>query len=222
MTSSPYYDHGGITIYHGDCLEILPELGPVGAVVTDPPYGISYQTGMDHRLGTDLSRDRGVVSDGDQTARDDVLAILADTPALVFGSWKAPPPRGTRMTLVWEKGLNCGMGDLSLPWKPNTELVHVIGKGFRGHRGSSVLQVQAPVSQVSWGRLHPTQKPVSLLVQLIGKCPDGIILDPFVGSGTTLRAAKDLGRKAIGIEIEERYCEIAAQRLSQEVLELTG
>jgi DNA methylase len=216
---TPYYEQDGITIYHGDCRELLPSVtGDV--LVTDPPYGIAFHTSMDHRVGTDRARARGVAGDEDTSLRDAVLAAWGDRPALVFGTWKRPRPRNVRMVLTWEKGLNCGMGDLSLPWKPNTEEIYVIGSGFRGHRGSSVLRHQAVVSQVSWGRVHPTEKPVLLLRDLVAKCPRGVVFDPFMGSGPTLLAAKELGRRAIGIEIEERYCEIAAKRLSQGVLPL--
>jgi DNA modification methylase len=215
---TPYYDEDGITIYHGDCREIDAWL-TADVLVTDPPYGVAFHTGMDHRAGTDRSRDRSVSGDADTGIRDAALDLWGWRPALVFGSWKATRPANTRMLLTWCKGLNCGMGDLSIPWKPNTEEVYVLGTGFVGHRGSSVLNFQAPVSQVSWGRRHPTEKPEDLMRELIGKCPPGVIADPFMGSGTTLRAAKDLGRKAIGIEIEERYCEIAAKRLAQGVLD---
>lgn len=221
---TPYYDDGTCVIYHGDCREVWEWWGIAdGIMVTDPPYGIGYETGMDHRSGTDRSRPRSVVGDEDTALRDYALKMWGARPALVFGSWKVARPDRTRAILTWNKGLNCGMGDLSLPWKPNTEEVYVLGSGFTGHRGSSVLDFQAPVSQVSWGRVHPNEKPVELLRALIAKCGQvGEIVDPFMGSGTTLRAAKDLGRKAIGIEIEERYCEIAAKRLAQEVLDFGG
>ena len=110
------------------------------------------------------------------------------------------------------------MGDLSLPWKPSHEEIYVLGGPWDGRRDcGSVLQgrVQA---MAKCGRRHPHEKDVATLRLLIDKCVAGVVLDPFMGSGTTLRAAKDLGRKAIGIEIEERYCEIAAKRLAQEVL----
>ena len=110
------------------------------------------------------------------------------------------------------------MGDLTFPWKPSWEEIYVSGGGFEGNRTEGVLKGFTTTTWESVDRFHPNQKPVSLLKHLIGKTKAGLILDPFMGSGTTLRAAKDLGRKAIGIEIEEKYCEIAANRLRQEVL----
>lgn len=214
----PYYEHGGIAIYHADCMEMGEWQLRADVMVTDPPYGIAFETGMDHRENTDLTRARSIAGDEDTALRDAALRLWGSKPAIVFGSWKVDRPGGVRALLTWCKGMNCGMGDLSMPWKPNTEEIYVLGSGYIGHRGSSVLDFQAPVSQVSWGRLHPNEKPVPLMLELIGKCPPGVIVDPFMGSGTTLRAAKDLGRKAIGIEIEERYCEIAAKRLAQEVM----
>ena len=216
---APYYDHAGITIYCGDCREILPTLGPVDLVLTDPPYGISYSSGMTgHNGGTSLG---GIVGDEDVSLRDFVLNATTPTPYIVFGSWKRPRPLSLRAVLIWEKGDHVGMGDLDFPWKPNTEEIYVGGKGFSGHRDSSVLRINAPVSwnSVGFGRQHPHEKPVTLMAALLCKHPGAIILDPFMGSGTTLAAAKQLGRRAIGIEIEERYCEIAAKRLSQEVFE---
>jgi site-specific DNA-methyltransferase (adenine-specific) len=110
------------------------------------------------------------------------------------------------------------MGDLSIPWKPNWELVFVLGDGFEGPRTTGVLSGDTVVTWATKGRCHPNLKPVGLMRRLLEKCPPGTILDPFMGSGTTLRAAKDLGRRAIGIEIEEKYCEIAVRRLAQGVL----
>ena len=107
-----------------------------------------------------------------------------------------------------------------LPWKPNTEEIYVFGKGFIGRRGSSVLKYNAAVTwnSVGHGRSHPHEKPIGLMGHLIAKCPPGVVLDPFMGSGTTLVAAKLEGRHAVGIEISEKYCEIAANRLAQGVL----
>lgn len=201
----PYYEHGGITIYHGDCREILPHV-KADVLVTDPPYGVSYSSGWPNQF-TGVR----IVGDCSVLARDAVLTLWGDRPALVFGSWKAPRPMAARMLLTWDKG-TVGMGDLSLPWFPCTEEIYVLGRGWRGSRSSAVLRY------VEKNTLHATQKPELLMSALIAKCPPGIICDPFMGSGTTLVAAKQLGRQAIGIEIEERYCEVAAKRLSQEVL----
>ena len=113
------------------------------------------------------------------------------------------------------------MGDLSIPWKPNHEEIYVLGTGFVGKRTSGVLYFisDRECNGVVRERSHPTEKPLPLIVELLSKAP-GTILDHFMGSGTTLRAAKDLGRQCIGIEISEAYCEIAARRLGQEVLAL--
>jgi site-specific DNA-methyltransferase (adenine-specific) len=212
----PYYERGGITIYHGDCREILPTIH-ADVLVTDPPYGIAYKSSMTgHNGGTSLP---GIVGDEDTSLRDWVLSQWAG-PALVFGTWKRAKPDGVKALLIWEKGDHVGMGDLSIPWKPNAEEIYVIGRGFTGKRGTSVLRVNAAVSwnSVGFGRKHPHEKPVALMRELIAKCPPGAVVDPFMGSGAALEAAKLESRRAIGIEIEERYCEIAAKRLSQGVL----
>lgn len=214
----PYYDDGVVMIYHGDCREILPDL-EADVLVTDPPYGIAYASGQIGKF-----QGQSIANDADTSVRDTVLATWKG-PAAVFGSWKRPRPTGVHTVLIWDKGEASGMGDLSVPWRPNTEEIYIIGKGWRGHRGSSVIR---DTSVVTWSgagpsglRVHPNEKPVPLLRQIIAKAPDHpIVLDPFAGSGSTLRAAKDLGRRAIGIEIEERYCEIAAKRCAQDVLDL--
>lgn len=207
----PYYEADGITIYYGDCREVLPSL-VADVLITDPPYGINYGSGWGNALP-------GITGDSDTSLRDFVLGYWKDRPAAVFGSWKRPKPPNIRGVLIWDKGTS-GMGDLSLPWRPNWEEIYILGNGWHGHRGSSILTAE---TVVTWNsrlgqRVHPHQKPVGLLRQLIEKAPPGCVLDPFMGSGSTLRAAKDLGRRAIGIEIEQRYCEIAAERLAQGVL----
>jgi len=209
--STPYYSDEFVTLYHGDCLEVREWLA-ADVLVTDPPYGYSHSSGW-------VGKFRGEVIAGDDslTTRNDMLAAWESRPALVFGSWKMPKPDGTHTVLTWDKGDASGMGDLSVPWKPNTEEVYVIGKGFAGSRDSSILRAQV-VTWASRGREHPNMKPVALMQALIAKCPPGVIADPFTGSGSTLVAAKALGRRAIGVELEERYCEIAARRLEQGVL----
>ena len=224
----PYYEAAGITIYHGDCREVLQTIPRVWAshpgiprhdvLLTDPPYGIEYESGSDRTEGFS----RSIVGDKDTSLRDSVIGWWGDGPALVFGSWKAQRPTGTRMILVWDQGGALGMGALDLPWKPSWQEVYVLGRGFTGRRDGAVLRCPPVQSMASNGRVHPHEKPLQLLTKLLAKCPPGAVLDPFMGSGTTLVAAKDLGRRAIGIEIEERYCEIAARRLSQEVLPLGG
>jgi DNA modification methylase len=220
---NPYFERDGIAIYHGDCREILPTLTePVDLVLTDPPYGISYATNYTVG-GVGASWLNTVIeNDTSTSARDWVVEWADATPMLVFGTWKQPPPLGTRGVLVWDKGPAFGMGDLSLPWKPSFELIYVIGQGFSGHRDEGVLKGFTNVSWESKGRCHPNEKPVSLLRYLISKTNAETIYDPFGGSGTTMRACMDLGRRGVMIEIEERYCEIAANRLSQQVLPLEG
>jgi DNA modification methylase len=216
----PYYQDDAVTLYCGDALELLPELAELADVlVTDPPYGMVFRSGRAGTFG-----DSRIANDEDTSVRDRVLELWGFRPALVFGRWSVPRPVATRMVLTWEKGGHVGMGDLSLPWKPNTEEVYVLGTGFEGRRSSSVIRCNAIAGFVGRAqdgtRLHPTEKPVALLRDLISKCPPGVILDPFAGSCSTLRAAKDLGRRAIGIEQDERYCRPGADRLRQEVLAL--
>lgn len=210
---TPYYDEDGITIYHGDCREVDAWLA-ADVLVTDPPYGIDYESGQDGVLP------RSIEGDKDTASRDTALQMWAPKPALVFGSWRAPRPSTTRMLLIWNTMGALGMGALDLPWKPGHQEIYVIGSGFAGHRGCDVL-THAPVqAMASNGRTHPHEKPVRLLHDLIAKCPPGSVADPFMGTGATLVTAKAAGRSAIGIELSERYCEIAAKRLAQGVLDL--
>ena len=202
----------------GDALEILPtlEAGSVDCVVTDPPYGIGYKSGMTgHDGGTSLP---GIIGDDDTSMRDAALKWWGDGPAIVFGSWKVSKPVGCKIVLTWDKGDHVGMGDLSMPWKPNTEEVYVLSGGFSGHRGSSVLRYNAPVTwnSVGFGRTHPHEKPVALMDALICKCPSGTIADPFMGSGTTGVACIRTGRKFVGIELDPGYFDIACKRIEDE------
>lgn len=213
----PYYDDGARVIYHGDCREVDAWDVAGGFMVTDPPYGIAYESAR-HDGGNHA---RSIAGDADTSARDTVLSTWSPRPAIVFGAPKVCPPPGVlKATLVWHKP-GSGMGDLSVPWKPDYEFVFILGSGFHGNRDTSVLSF--PLRIYRGDLVHPHEKPVDLLRTLVAKCaPLAPIVDPFMGSGTTLRAAKDLGRRAIGVEIEERYCEIAAKRLAQEVLDFGG
>jgi hypothetical protein len=209
---------GNATLYLGDCRDVLPMLGKVDAVVdgakgiclvTDPPYGISHTSNHGASwAGTQIANDHST------EARDYVLALFS-SPALVFGSWKRPKPLGTHTVLIWDKGDAAGMGDLSVPWKPNHEEIYVIGKGFSGQRGAGILR-HTNITWESHGREHPHAKPVSLMCDLIQKClPEWVILDPFMGSGTTGVAAVQMGRKFIGIEREPKYFNIACRRIEE-------
>jgi DNA modification methylase len=214
-----YYEDDYVTLYHGDCLTDHREWLGADVLVTDPPYGYSHMSGGGPR-GNASWKNTSIANDHDTSARDDVLAAWGIKPSLVFGSWKKPKPPSTHTVLVWDKGDAAGMGDLSVPWKPNYEEIYVSGKGFKGKRETSILRGHTIISWESSGRTHPHEKPSSLMQALISKCPQGVIADPFAGSGTTLYAAKALGRKVVGVELEEKYCEVIAKRCSQEVLDL--
>jgi DNA modification methylase len=205
----------GITLIHGDCRKILPHLEPVDLVLTDPPYGIELESHGQIFVRDDIH----VVGDGSQELGSEVLTMCwqMSLPQVVFSSPKAPWPGYWRQWLVWDKGPSVGIGgDRETCWKFDWEIIQVrLTPPLNGQRDTSVLRFH--VCAADYG-LHPCQKPVQLLNYLINKVPGTNILDPFAGSGTTLVAAKQLGRKCIGIEIEEKYCEIAANRLRQEVL----
>lgn len=212
---APYYQDDHVTLYHGDCLALAPAWTGADVLVTDPPYGIRYKSGQRRE---ELAR--SIHGDEDTAARDAVLALWAERPALVFGTWRVPRPAATRALLVWDTKGALGMGDLRIPWKPSHQEVYVLGHGFQGKRSTDVL-CHAPVqSMARGGRTHPHEKPLPLMRDLIAKCPPGRIVDPFAGSGSTLVAAAELGREAIGVEFEERYCELIAKRLSQGALAL--
>ena len=208
---TPYYDHGGITIYHGDCREILPHLPKVDLVLTDPPYGVGY--------------DYGEASDDDPKHHWpwmlDTLALMREVAPVVMthrqeAVWRLPKPDHLA---IWHKTL--AMGYAIRGWLAHWEPVFVYGAAVartdNGNKAASFDVWSLPCVPNKHG--HPAEKPERLFRQLITVFLPETCCDPFMGSGTTLRAAKDLGRKAIGIEIEERYCEIAAKRLQQEVFD---
>ena len=203
---------GNAELWHGDCRDVLPLLPAVGCMVTDPPYGISYSSDMGGKF-----KGAQIAEDDSLAVRDYVLDLLNGTPALVFGSWKMAKPAGTRQTIVWDKGDHVGMGDLSLPWRPNTEEVYVLGSGFKGHRGSSVIRINAPSPNFTpdAARYHPTEKPVLLMQELLSKCVWSSVVDPFMGSGSTGVAAVQMGRQFYGIERERKYFDIACERISR-------
>jgi site-specific DNA-methyltransferase (adenine-specific) len=219
---TPYYSDDHVTIYHGDCREIDAWLS-ADVLVTDPPYGRQWKQGDTSSFyGWRSNKHDGIANDGDTSARDAALALWGLTrPAIVFGDLMLEPPTGTKLVLIYDKGGDAGFTGAVAGFRRIVEAVYLIGRHATGLGGrSAVLSTR----QSCGGNLarttgHPHTKPLDVLMPLIKTTP-GIIADPFMGSGSTLRAAKDLGRKAIGIEVDERYCEIAARRLAQEVLPL--
>jgi DNA modification methylase len=210
----PYYEDESVVLFHGDCREVTAWL-EADVLVTDPPYGISYKSGS--RRDTLAA---SIAGDEDTSLRDWALATWGRS-ALVFGTWRIPRPAGTHTRLIWDTKGALGMGNLAVPWKPSDQEVYVIGYDFAGRRGSNVLR-HAPVQSTARnGRTHPHEKPLSLMTELIAKTK-GVVADPFAGAGSTLVAAKMLGRPSIGVEFEERYCEVTAKRLAQEALDFGG
>lgn len=217
---SLYYSDDYVTLYHGDCLTQHQEWLAADVLITDPPYGIPGGRLSRHNTGkqqthTDAAWD-------DLTARDTALTMFGDTrPRMVFGSPKmqanAPTHRG--VPLIWDKGDLPGMGDYTYPFGASYELIWVAGEGWAGRRRNSVFRSTHHTSTAR-NVGHPTPKPVALMEQLISYAPDGVIADPFAGAGATLIAARNLGRHVIGVELEEKYCQIIAQRLDQGVLNI--
>jgi len=202
----PYYEADGVTLYHGDCREILPHVEKVGLVCTDPPFGINAARTRNSQRWRWKDFE---VTGWDRERADPALVALAVSKgerAIVWGGnyfTDALPP--SSKWLIWDKGqTEFSLADAELAWCSWGGAV----RRMVYHRAHALRD----------GKVHPTQKPLAVMKWCLSLA-EGDVLDPFAGSGTTLRAAKDLGRRAIGIEIEERYCEIAAKRLSQRVLD---
>lgn len=210
----PYFQNDLVTLYHGDCLEITEWL-EADVLVTDPPYGMSYKSGRKKSLDV-------IAGDADLDIRDKSLVIWGNKPALVFGTWKADRPQDVRQLIVWDKRGGAGFsGDLKMPWADITEEIYVLGQGWLGPRVPAIYSV--PTLPTANRPEHPTPKPVGLMERLMRHiAEDKIIADPFAGSGATLIAARNLGRKVIGIELEEKYCEMIASRLSQDAFDFGG
>lgn len=213
--TEPYYRDDRVTLYLGDCREVTAWL-TADVLVTDPPYGIGYSTGWNGKA----FGDGRVKGDATTETRDAALALWGARPAVVFASYRCQPfGEPNPMPLIFDKGDIVGMGDLSWPWRPSYEMAWVYGIGWVGPRSPAVLRHRVLPGNFT-ARDHPTQKPVSLMEDVIQHAPPGVIADPFAGSGSTLVAARNLGRNAIGVELEERYCETIAKRLAQDCLPL--
>lgn len=231
----PYYEQDGVTIYHGDCRDVADLIPPksVDLLLTDPPYGMAFVSGWTAEKAT--VRSDGV-RQGVRVVRSGLNALEAafgdDMHALVFCHWESWPDFydnlchlfGMRNALVWHKG-GGGMGDLRHEYAKDYEVVLFGARGrgreIRGIRTGAVIHhKRVPAAQ----RAVPFEKPVGLLAGFVERHsePGHLVLDPFMGSGPTLVAAKNAGRRVIGVELEERLCEVAAERLSQSVLDLGG
>lgn len=205
MFLKPYYQDESVTIYHGDCREILPQLPKVDLVLTDPPYGI----GADKKMAHSSIRDNPKWTDDWDYRNPEAMELalrLGNKAAVWGGNYYTDVLPPSAAWLVWlkpEASTGFSLADFEMCWTSGTFAAR--SKTFNRRDGNE----------------HPTQKPVGVMTWVMGYFPEAqTILDPFMGSGTTLVAAKLLGRKAIGIEIEEKYCEIAAKRLSQSVMRL--
>lgn len=214
----PYYQHAEIAIYHGDAREILPAID-YSLLLTDPPYGIQLSSNGDHfskrNVAGDHSQDLGKFAVAHAEKRG--------VPALVFSDPGMPWPGQWKQCLVWDKGEAVGSGgDPKSCWRFDWEAIQCARTGvLTGGRESSILRFPVrPFAPEYDFRFHPCQKPVAVLEYLLRRLGgSGLMVDPFIGSGSSLVAAKNLGRCAVGIEIEEKYCETAARRLSQEVFD---
>jgi DNA modification methylase len=216
MMIAPYYEEPGITIYHGDCRDVLPALPKVDLVLTDPPYGISADKAAHERSGVVVGHGHRRVAkrvyeatdwDAAQPSPELLRAIIAaGSRAIIFGGNYFGLPAAAKW-LVWDK-MNDGtqFADCELAWT-NLDGAARLKRHLWNGMAREVLEIRYD---------HPTQKPLGVISWCLSLVPAAqSVLDPFMGSGTTLVAAKRLGRRAIGIEIEERYCEIAARRVQE-------
>lgn len=203
----PYYQDKSCIIYHGDCRDILAELESIDLLLTDPPYGLGDKWTGGTWGAQQMYKD---AKKWDQNPPSETLLKMAIEKAknsIIWGGNYFSGLPSCRGLLAWFKIPTLEtMADFELAWTTFD-------------RPAKTIQTNRNREH----RLHPTQKPMNVIKWCILQADKDrkaeTILDPFMGSGTTLRAAKDLGRKAIGIEIDERYCEIAANRLRQEVLD---
>lgn len=213
--TEPYYKDDSVTLYLARWQDV-EHWQMADVLITDPPYGMAYASNSSKRGPTPPVR-----GDDDTSERDGCLAAWGpDRPALVFGTWRVARPRDTRQLLVWDKGLSPGMGDLSLPWGPGHEEIYLLGGAPadwnpRPRMSNVIRSRQREGTGKAVGLVHPTAKPVYLMQALITATTGAVIADPFAGTGATLVAAKLLGRRAIGVEMDPRYCEEAASRLAR-------
>lgn len=226
----PYYEDGWVTIYHGDCREVLPSLGGVGLVVTDPPYTFGLaSTDQEGKAGGWGDLMNNALFYGAWLSECRKLTDARQGACWVFNSWRSFPVLARASfeirwpitsLLVWDKEWIGPGGSRGL--RPAYELVALFC-----HENFQLLDRGLPdIWRSQWASQRPNghaaEKPVDLLGRIVresgGDGRDGAVLDPFMGSGSTLVAARREGRRSIGIEVEERWCEVAARRCSQGVL----
>jgi site-specific DNA-methyltransferase (adenine-specific) len=206
---NPYYEATGITIYHGDCREILPQLGRFDLLLTDPPYGIGYAANPICGKGRSSSLHEAMSWDDAPINELHPLISESASSLMVWGGnyYNLPPSRGW---LTWYKpDAPPSMAHFEMAWT-NVDM--------------NARQISHSIAATNAERVgHPSQKPLAVIKWAITKVPHAVysLIDPFMGSGTSLVAAKDLGIIATGIELEERYCEIAANRLRQDCFDFT-
>ena len=222
----PYYEHAGITIYHGDCRDVLPQVN-ADVLVTDPPYGLNLgrHGGAKDQRTRELRR--GAYASYDDT-ENNFCSVVVPGVVLALGRVKrgavfSPAPSAWRLPAPDTLGaIYIPAANGRSPWGfQNIAPVLLYGTAPNLNLGAKQTATRSRGrAMVELG--HPCPKPVEWMTWLVdlASTKSDVVLDPFMGSGTTLVAAKNLGRKAIGIEIEERYCEIAAKRLAQEQLPL--
>jgi site-specific DNA-methyltransferase (adenine-specific) len=207
----PYYDHAGITIYHGDCREILSEVPGAGVVITDPPYSVG-------RSETEFSASGNI-------ACCLHLASLKAPAMFVFSTSSGRGYEFVRSsiralphcrTLCWHRSyVNSPAAG---PWRWDLVLIQCFGRAAFGRpEWSSLIQTDGTMA-LALETGHRAPVPVEVMAYVYRPFAGATLLDPFCGSGSSLLAARQFGAMAIGIEIEERYCETAAKRLGQEVL----
>lgn len=217
-----YYEDESVTLWLGDCREVTAWL-EADVLVTDPPFGIGWKRGENPKRAS--RSHAGIQGDQDTSVRDAALTLWAPRPAAVWGAYAAPPPAGVKQWLAMRKAEDAGVVGSTTGFRRDLEPVFLVGAWpQRTARWSSLMATRAANSGGAHSPAarfgHPHAKPLDVLEWLIDKCPPGVIADPFAGSGSTLVAARNLGRRAIGVELEERYCEVIARRLSQDVLPL--
>lgn len=224
---SLYYEDNFVRLYHGDCLTEHREWLTADVLVTDPPYGRAWKQGNTGKLrGWKNDSHAGIAGDTTTGVRDKALMDWGiGKPVLSFGDLMLAPPAGTKHVLIYDKGDDAGFTGAVGGYRRNVEAIYLAGKGWGsglGGRSAIVRTGKSAGGNLARTTGHPHTKPGDVMEMLIHAAPAGLIADPFAGSGSTLVAAKALGRKVIGVELEERYCEIIAKRCAQDVLDIFG